>query len=771
MAAEWHYKTEANEELGPFTPAELKRLASHGRINHSTMVRKGIDGRWVAASKVKGLVDSEAVRPTTTAQAQVVRTPPPKPPSIESNNDPNSHSFPDPRLQPKRDPVDSEASAVAKPKGVSSTSLVGASVVGTLLAVVLIGLGVMSFSKQETTSPSQVIQNTAENDLSPIQNIKNQENPPDTVTAAHELPQATSRPELSSPQSVVKAYLAARTWEDRLPLVLNADILRPEMATYYDGQKLPSDGLLPGNIVTVDNETASVGEKCMVIADLHITTPDRPNWTFAVIHTEEGFKVDWKETQVIAANDIKAAAQKEPQELIPLVEFEVQRCNLFTSDSTKVEGKITNNSKALLAYVQVAMNILNEKGDYLDSVTATVKNLRAGESEFAEFWFRNVKLGDVASWKMSLKDVSISQEGKARIDATDKYELRYSIAGSDNGHRIELEKCLCGHWLETRLEKPCHYFFSSTAPECVLYDGAATETKSIEVVQRNYSSGTLTLRLVDEERFGVELVFSQLHTKVLRVKATHVSNDGGGYFEARKETKDSYDGELQYVGAEENTEMLNDSERAMNLAAPPENKLQDVLAPKNTNGNTKSLASLTETYARTQLDINTRGNILLTLSAMLDTIKSADKRSQLMEQTQKIYENDDSQLLQADLEILQKLEVAPEWEEMHATFTKYLEAAIAVEREAPNFFGSFSFTDVRTTDSRGKPVLRSPKVSVDEEMMSSFKEAQKKCNEAASEWGLQWKQIVKAHGAALRHPKSWEVYVFRVNKSNTKNKK
>ncbi len=39
---EWYYKSPKDDELGPFTAADLKRLASMGHINRSTMVRKGL---------------------------------------------------------------------------------------------------------------------------------------------------------------------------------------------------------------------------------------------------------------------------------------------------------------------------------------------------------------------------------------------------------------------------------------------------------------------------------------------------------------------------------------------------------------------------------------------------------------------------------------------------------------------------------------------------------------------------------------------------------
>lgn len=63
MAAEWYCKTPTNEEFGPFTSDELKKFGAEGRISPSMMVRKGAAGKWIPASKVKGLLDARPQPP------------------------------------------------------------------------------------------------------------------------------------------------------------------------------------------------------------------------------------------------------------------------------------------------------------------------------------------------------------------------------------------------------------------------------------------------------------------------------------------------------------------------------------------------------------------------------------------------------------------------------------------------------------------------------------------------------------------------------------
>lgn len=70
MATEWYYQV-MGETLGPLSSAQLREKTLSGEIIPDTWVRKGAQGKWVAADHVKGLFGQSQVRP------------PPKPPSVE----------------------------------------------------------------------------------------------------------------------------------------------------------------------------------------------------------------------------------------------------------------------------------------------------------------------------------------------------------------------------------------------------------------------------------------------------------------------------------------------------------------------------------------------------------------------------------------------------------------------------------------------------------------------------------------------------------------
>ena len=61
MAAQWFAKV-CGEVLGPMSPAQLRELARRGAIQPDTSVRKGTDGNWVLAERVKGLFTAPEMR-------------------------------------------------------------------------------------------------------------------------------------------------------------------------------------------------------------------------------------------------------------------------------------------------------------------------------------------------------------------------------------------------------------------------------------------------------------------------------------------------------------------------------------------------------------------------------------------------------------------------------------------------------------------------------------------------------------------------------------
>jgi hypothetical protein len=61
MAREWYYQL-MGTVVGPLSADELRQHARDGQIGQDTLVRKGAEGSWVLADKVRGLLGSDALK-------------------------------------------------------------------------------------------------------------------------------------------------------------------------------------------------------------------------------------------------------------------------------------------------------------------------------------------------------------------------------------------------------------------------------------------------------------------------------------------------------------------------------------------------------------------------------------------------------------------------------------------------------------------------------------------------------------------------------------
>lgn len=81
MAVEWFFQSRG-KILGPFAPDQLLRLAHEGKISQETQVRRGRDGEWVPATRVRGLFN-EAVAAVEVRETTSEDEPVPEPDPVE----------------------------------------------------------------------------------------------------------------------------------------------------------------------------------------------------------------------------------------------------------------------------------------------------------------------------------------------------------------------------------------------------------------------------------------------------------------------------------------------------------------------------------------------------------------------------------------------------------------------------------------------------------------------------------------------------------------
>lgn len=54
MTREWYFQV-MGQELGPLSGGELKAKVANGQVQPDTLIRKGVEGKWLFAAKIKGL--------------------------------------------------------------------------------------------------------------------------------------------------------------------------------------------------------------------------------------------------------------------------------------------------------------------------------------------------------------------------------------------------------------------------------------------------------------------------------------------------------------------------------------------------------------------------------------------------------------------------------------------------------------------------------------------------------------------------------------------
>jgi len=95
MANAW-YVQHAGKQHGPFTPAQLKSLATDNKITPTTLVRLGEQGNWVPAARVQGLFAASPPAPSGAPGA--AKPPPGSPPKMPAAAQPPVRPQP-PRAQ------------------------------------------------------------------------------------------------------------------------------------------------------------------------------------------------------------------------------------------------------------------------------------------------------------------------------------------------------------------------------------------------------------------------------------------------------------------------------------------------------------------------------------------------------------------------------------------------------------------------------------------------------------------------------------------------
>jgi hypothetical protein len=133
--------------------------------------------------------------------------------------------------------------------------------------------------------------------------------------------------------------------------------------------------------------------------------------------------VDWTESQSLVRTAEEAAFKSRLGS--PEITAEGLRwTDLFSDGKDAIyEFRLTNRSNAVLDYVELSMDVFNAEGEFLGSSWTNESNLRPALPYVKEITFYNVKGSKIASWKLTLKRVSVHEEGSQYKDGMAVFTL------------------------------------------------------------------------------------------------------------------------------------------------------------------------------------------------------------------------------------------------------------------------------------------------------------------------------------------------------------
>jgi hypothetical protein len=230
----------------------------------------------------------------------------------------------------------------------------------------------------------------------------------------------------TTPEDVVKAYLAASTWEERLPCLVNPDSFRPHMAARYKNIDLAKthDQFQPGTIYPVERRPTAVGERVIVKVNVSEGLPHHEYLRYVVVQTEGGFKIDWRESIKLGDEDNERAIRNELQLVDPVLEVQVLKVYQSSSRHTSLDIKVVNKSNKFISFWNVGADLHDAGEEYLGHADTNGSNLRPGQSVTGRIIYSDIRAADVSSWKLSLEKVMIDLGGGNRRDVTKYFILK-----------------------------------------------------------------------------------------------------------------------------------------------------------------------------------------------------------------------------------------------------------------------------------------------------------------------------------------------------------
>ena len=463
--ADWFYRTKAGEK-GPLRPSDLMNLARQGVINPETPLRRSDDDKWVAAKKLKGLFPS------------AVEVPPSRP---------------------------------VVQRSTKKLAFIAAGVCGLVLSIG----GIVAMMKADKPTESASLAETPkaqDGDRTSVPST--QPETPATVAGTKDA-QSDLMKQLETTRTsavdVVKAYLAAKTWEERLPLMANIDA-----PPSRDSPLAPPAAYRPGTITASAATKDGDVENCWVEVNVSESHPDQPKQVFHLVQTSNGYKINAAVMERVAAQARMNATLAEIRDSKPSVEVTVLKMEKSVS-SIRLDVRTTNNSTLHLGYVGFNLSYFDSEGGFVGTSLRNAVNLRAGASTTDQAILSGEhSLEEIARIKVSDLQLTTKTSTGAAINAAQFFTVNLKLDGNRAEDQTQLERTFRGQWLNDSGESKTRQYFSPDARTMHIGETRAGRF-STEITLRNYSTGEFGLRMFHPDGTGIGGVYRPIQKGVFRM--------------------------------------------------------------------------------------------------------------------------------------------------------------------------------------------------------------------------------------------------------------
>ena len=231
-----------------------------------------------------------------------------------------------------------------------------------------------------------------------------------------------------TPEELVRSYLAAHDWRERLPYVLNPRDVAPLMAMHYRNQSLEGIAALFADAESGPSITREKKDRneVVVAVDTSLVHPEFPVWRFVVKPSDHGYRIDWQKT--VARNESEAKEIRRRFLGLENAEVEIVADKISDpygdGDCIKVALRVYNRSKCVLDSCSMNFSLLDAEGEIIDSEKLYVSHVLPDKPVARTLLFNPIDAKLVRSWEATIERAEVKGDDILSEPVTEYFSLR-----------------------------------------------------------------------------------------------------------------------------------------------------------------------------------------------------------------------------------------------------------------------------------------------------------------------------------------------------------